>query len=173
MSLASQRLPVTSIHRPDSRVVNIFQSALLPVSRRWAHTSRSVLFATYAFKRRQSSAMASESLNPSETDQEHHQRRSNTQGREGTPYAARAAAGAAAASSFFPLGYREGFSQWVSRPDHVSGQSANQKPSGLVSLLQLQSIRSSPIFHICITNPQPTSKPVTQRTSPTAQRRAV
>jgi cardiolipin-specific phospholipase len=36
------------------------------------------------------------------------------QGQEGTPYAARAAAGAAAASnSFFPLGYREGFSQWV------------------------------------------------------------
>lgn len=36
------------------------------------------------------------------------------QGQEGTPYAARAAVGAAAASnSFFPLGYREGFSQWV------------------------------------------------------------
>ncbi|KAJ6119420.1 cardiolipin-specific deacylase [Penicillium sp. IBT 18751x] len=59
--------------------------------------------------------MASESLNSSESDQEHHQRRSNTQGREGTPYAARAAAGAAAASSFFPLGYREGFSQWWAR----------------------------------------------------------
>lgn len=41
------------------------------------------------------------------------------QGQEGTPYAARAAAGAAAAStSFFPLGYREGFSQWVSHENH-------------------------------------------------------
>ncbi|KAJ5121998.1 CCAAT-binding factor complex subunit HapC [Penicillium atrosanguineum] len=115
MSLASQRLLITSIHLPESRTVNIFRLALLPVSRRWAHISRPVLFATYALKPRQSSTMASESLNSSESDQEHHQRRSNTQGQEGTPYAARAAAGAAAASSFFPLGYREGFSQWWAR----------------------------------------------------------
>lgn len=60
--------------------------------------------------------MASENLNPSDSDaRENEQRRSGSHSREGTPYAARAAAGAAAASSFFPLGYREGFSQWVSR----------------------------------------------------------
>lgn len=37
------------------------------------------------------------------------------QGQEGTPYAAGTAAGAAAAASnsLFPLGYREGFNQWV------------------------------------------------------------
>ncbi|KAJ5157180.1 cardiolipin-specific deacylase [Penicillium canariense] len=61
--------------------------------------------------------MTSESLNSSQEDiREHAQRRTRMQGQEGTPYAARVAAGAAAASSsFFPLGYREGFSQWWAR----------------------------------------------------------
>lgn len=31
----------------------------------------------------------------------------------GKPYATKSAAGNAAARTFFPLGYREGFSQWV------------------------------------------------------------
>ncbi|KAJ5678821.1 cardiolipin-specific deacylase [Penicillium macrosclerotiorum] len=60
--------------------------------------------------------MASESLNSSQEDvREHSSRNSAARNREGTPYAARAAAGAAVANSFFPLGYREGFSQWWAR----------------------------------------------------------
>ncbi|KAJ6036474.1 cardiolipin-specific deacylase [Penicillium herquei] len=60
--------------------------------------------------------MASESLKSSDTDvREHSNRSSSQQGREGTPYAAGAAAGARAANAFFPLGYREGFSQWWAR----------------------------------------------------------
>lgn len=63
--------------------------------------------------------MASESLNPSEADvREHRKHQPAVQRREGTPYAARAAGGAAAAHSFFPLGYREGFSQWVGCLEH-------------------------------------------------------
>ncbi|KAJ5964273.1 uncharacterized protein N7479_004149 [Penicillium vulpinum] len=67
---------------------------------------------------RQLSSMASESLNSSQEDiRGHHQRSggSSTERISGTPYAAQAAAGAAAASAFFPLGYREGFSQWWAR----------------------------------------------------------
>ncbi|KAF7719910.1 Cardiolipin-specific deacylase [Penicillium ucsense] len=62
--------------------------------------------------------MASESANSSSQEESRDRRRPSSpmQGEEGTPYAARAAAGAAAASnSFFPLGYREGFSQWWAR----------------------------------------------------------
>ncbi|KAJ5477422.1 cardiolipin-specific deacylase [Penicillium diatomitis] len=62
--------------------------------------------------------MASESANSSSQEESRNRRRPSSamQGEEGTPYAARAAAGAAAASnSFFPLGYREGFSQWWAR----------------------------------------------------------
>ncbi|KAJ5446445.1 hypothetical protein N7491_002527 [Penicillium cf. griseofulvum] len=62
--------------------------------------------------------MASESLNSSQEDiHGRHQRvgGNNTERISGTPYAAQAAAGAAAARAFFPLGYREGFSQWWAR----------------------------------------------------------
>ncbi|KXG53652.1 uncharacterized protein PGRI_007020 [Penicillium griseofulvum] len=62
--------------------------------------------------------MASESLNSSQEDiHGRHQRAGghNTERISGTPYAAQAAAGAAAARAFFPLGYREGFSQWWAR----------------------------------------------------------
>lgn len=176
MNLASQTLLLTrSIGPSGYRTGNISRLISPPVSRLWAHTPRPVLFATDTSRRRQSSTMASESLDSSESDaREHRQHRNSTEGREGTPYAARAAAGAAAASSFFPLGYREGFSQWVSRPEHAPiGYPANRKPSGLVSLLQLQSTKSFPIFRICISIPQPISRPVTRRTSPTVRRRAV
>ena len=59
--------------------------------------------------------MASGSIDsPPEESRERRRPLSPMQGEEGTPYAARAAVGAAAVSnSFFPLGYREGFSQWV------------------------------------------------------------
>ncbi|KAJ5106479.1 cardiolipin-specific deacylase [Penicillium angulare] len=60
--------------------------------------------------------MASESLNQSEADVRGQNHRGPPPNRpEGTPYAARAAAGAKAASAFFPLGYKEGFSQWWAR----------------------------------------------------------
>lgn len=49
--------------------------------------------------------MASESLDSSESHAHNHGRR------DSTPYAARG--GLAAGSGWFPLGYREGFSQWV------------------------------------------------------------
>jgi cardiolipin-specific phospholipase len=61
--------------------------------------------------------MASESLNSSHEDVHgRHQRpvENSPERISRTPYAAQAAAGAAAARAFFPLGYREGFSQWVS-----------------------------------------------------------
>lgn len=54
---------------------------------------------------RQISSMASESLDSSESHAHDHGRR------DSTPYAARG--GLAAGSGWFPLGYREGFSQWV------------------------------------------------------------
>lgn len=121
MNFASQTLLLTrSISPSGSRTGNISRLVSPLVSRLWAHTPRPVLFATDTSRRRQSSTMASESLNSSESDaREHRQHRNSTEGREGTPYAARAAAGAAAANSFFPLGYREGFSQWVSRLEHA------------------------------------------------------
>ncbi|KAJ5929110.1 cardiolipin-specific deacylase [Penicillium verhagenii] len=59
--------------------------------------------------------MASESLKSSETDV-HGSRLSSSRSRERTPHAAGAAAGPNAPSpAFFPLGYREGFSQWWAR----------------------------------------------------------
>lgn len=81
----------------------------------------SVPFATLPARLRHSSSMASESINSSQEDvRERREQRSMAQAREGTPYAARAAAGAAAAPSFFPMGYREGFSQWVILPpNHI------------------------------------------------------
>lgn len=51
--------------------------------------------------------MASESIDSSDGDV-------RTPGRrEGTPYAARSPSGPAARPAWFPLGYKEGFSQWV------------------------------------------------------------
>jgi hypothetical protein len=117
MSVASQLLPATeTICQFGSRPNNPLRSIVLPFSRGWANPAHLVAFATYSLGRRQYSSMTSESLNPSqEESREHRRHASPMQGQEGTPYAARAAAGAAAASnSFFPLGYREGFSQWVS-----------------------------------------------------------
>ncbi|KAJ5861008.1 uncharacterized protein N7529_008318 [Penicillium soppii] len=64
------------------------------------------------------SSMASESLNSSQEDVRGHHERSDETSRNGssrTPYATQAAAGAAAARAFFPLGYREGFNQWWAR----------------------------------------------------------
>lgn len=51
--------------------------------------------------------MASESLDSSDGDVRGRGRR------DSTPYAARGASGPAARPAWFPLGYREGFSQWV------------------------------------------------------------
>ncbi|KGO74809.1 hypothetical protein PITC_030870 [Penicillium italicum] len=62
--------------------------------------------------------MASESLNSSHEDVHRRPQRSGENNNErvsGSPYATQAAAGAAAARAFFPLGYREGFSQWWAR----------------------------------------------------------
>lgn len=116
MSFIPRILPVTAIScQSGPRAANNSRLLCLSVSRYHAHTPRFVHFATYPLGRRKSSSMASESLNSSEADvREHNRHHSAAPSREGTPYAARAAAGAAAASSFFPLGYREGFSQWVS-----------------------------------------------------------
>lgn len=77
---------------------------------------RSVVFATLP-RRQRLSSMASESLNSSHEDiHGRHQRpvENNPERISGSPYATQAATGAAAARAFFPLGYREGFSQWVS-----------------------------------------------------------
>lgn len=88
------------------------------VRQNWVYTLHSSSFATSTLKYHPASTMASESLNSSDGDaREHSNRSSSSENRGGTPYAARAAAGAAVANSFFPLGYREGFSQWVSSCD--------------------------------------------------------
>ncbi|OQE39147.1 hypothetical protein PENCOP_c007G06122 [Penicillium coprophilum] len=80
--------------------------------------SRSTILATLPRGRQRLSSMASESLNSSQEDM-HGRRHSaggnNTERIPGTPYATQAAAGAAAARALFPLGYREGFSQWWAR----------------------------------------------------------
>lgn len=94
------------------------RSRCQPASRYRDNSPRLIPFATYTPGPRNSSSMASESLNQSDADMhQHHQQHSSAAlHREGTPYAARAAAGAAAATTtYFPLGYREGFSQWVSQ----------------------------------------------------------
>lgn len=142
--------------------------------RLWVYPTHTPL-ATH-FGVRPSSSMTSESFNSSQEDvREHHQHRPNAQTVEGTPYAARAAAGAAAARSFFPLGYREGFSQWVS---FYAGQTDNLwfrcrlrvaffSSSGLVFLLPPPNIRFFPIFRICITSLLPTFKPETRQSIPT------
>ncbi|CAI7620968.1 unnamed protein product [Penicillium glandicola] len=80
-------------------------------------TRRSAIYATLPRAYRLSS-MASESLNSSQEDiHGRHQRpsRNNTENISGSPYATHATAGAAAARALFPLGYREGFSQWWAR----------------------------------------------------------
>ncbi|KAJ5085899.1 cardiolipin-specific deacylase [Penicillium argentinense] len=114
MSLALLPLATDPLYLSGSRTA---PSRLAPrhIAQYWACTPRLASFATSIPSHRQASTMASESLNPSDRDAREHNRNSNPNGREGTPYAARAAAGAAAASSFFPLGYREGFSQWWAR----------------------------------------------------------
>ncbi|KAJ5246073.1 cardiolipin-specific deacylase [Penicillium chermesinum] len=57
--------------------------------------------------------MAPESYQASVSDGQKHGKSSSSQGtQEGAPSAMRAKAGSAVSNSFFPLGYREGFSQW-------------------------------------------------------------
>ncbi|KAJ5713830.1 cardiolipin-specific deacylase [Penicillium malachiteum] len=116
MRIVARILPVTgNICLSGSHKVTFTRLAPL-LARQRAYTQRFVLFATYSTGRRKSSSMASESLKSSDGDvREHGNRSSSQQGREGTPYAAGAAAGARAANAFFPLGYREGFSQWWAR----------------------------------------------------------
>jgi len=113
MRIVARIIPVTEITcRPGARTVNFTRFPLLAQR---VYTTRPALFATYSIGRRKSSSMASESLNSSQTDvRDHGDRGSPSQSRERLPHAAGAAAGAKAASpAFFPLGYREGFSQWV------------------------------------------------------------
>jgi hypothetical protein len=101
-------------HPALSRSTSTFISRPVP-QQHWVDCPHSAPLATYTQKCRLASTMASESLNTAEREaREHSNRSSSSEDRTGTPYAARAAAGAAAANSFFPLGYREGFSQWVS-----------------------------------------------------------
>lgn len=115
MSVVSPLLTATEpLCQFGSVSANTVRSIIYPVSRSWVNPAHPAAFAT-SIGHRQFSSMASESLNSTqEESHEHTRHRSPMQGQEGMPYAARAAAGAAAASnSFFPLGYREGFHQWV------------------------------------------------------------
>lgn len=113
MRILARIIPVTEIScRSGAHTVNFTRFPLLAQR---VYTTRPALFATYSIGRRKSSSMASESLNSSQTDvRDHDNRGSTSQSRDRLPHAAGAAAGAKAASpAFFPLGYREGFSQWV------------------------------------------------------------
>ena len=99
-----------------SRIRTGSRKVVLPFSppQYWVNP-RFDVFATLPWGHRHST-MASESLNSSQEDVRRHQQHSDGNSRDGssrTPYATRAAAGAAAARAFFPLGYREGFNQWV------------------------------------------------------------
>ncbi|KAJ5897453.1 cardiolipin-specific deacylase [Penicillium tannophilum] len=100
--------------RSGARTVNFRRFPLL--AQRF-YTTYPALFATSSIGRRKSSSMASESLNSSQTDvRDHSSRGSPSQSHERLPHAAAVAAGGKAASpAFFPLGYREGFSQWWAR----------------------------------------------------------
>ncbi|KAJ5934326.1 cardiolipin-specific deacylase [Penicillium verhagenii] len=104
-------IPTEITCRPGTRTANLIRFLLT----QRLYTTRPPLFATYSLGRRKSSTMASESLKSSETEG-HGSRLSSSQSRERTPHAAGAAAGPNAPSpAFFPLGYREGFSQWWAR----------------------------------------------------------
>lgn len=117
MSATVQLLLAETLCFPNLRTADIASRLTFSfsVSRHQAK-SRSVVFATLP-RRQRLASMASESLNSSHEDvHRRHQRpgENNTEGISGSPYANQAAAGAAAARTLFPLGYREGFSQWVS-----------------------------------------------------------
>lgn len=117
MSATVQLLLAETLYLTNLRTADIASRLAFPFSvpRRQAKL-RSVVFATLP-RRQRLSSMASESLNSSHEDiHGRHQRpvENNPERISGSPYATQAATGAAAARAFFPLGYREGFSQWVS-----------------------------------------------------------
>lgn len=116
MSATVQLGLVETLCSPTLRTAGIASRLAFPFSvpQRQAKP-RSVVFATLP-RRQLLSSMASESLNSSHEDVHgRHQRpgENNPERTSGSPHATQAA-GAAAARAFFPLGYREGFSQWVS-----------------------------------------------------------
>lgn len=117
MNITAQLLLATeSACQSGYRSVQYSRLSSLPALRPGTLHLRFATFATYPPRRRRRLApMASDPLNPSDSDGGDKNSRSISRGREGTPFASRAAAGATAASSLFPMGYREGFSQWVSR----------------------------------------------------------
>lgn len=117
MSATVQLLLAETICLPNLRIAGT-TSRLASLFSATQHQAKpcSAVFATLPRGHRLSS-MASESLNSSHENvhgRDQHLGESNIERTPGTPYAAQAAAGAAAARAFFPLGYREGFSQWVS-----------------------------------------------------------
>ncbi|KAJ5244269.1 hypothetical protein N7489_004365 [Penicillium chrysogenum] len=118
MSATVHLLLAETVCSPNLRTAGITSRLASPYSVPQHQTKpRSAVFATHP-RRHRLSSMASESLNSSHEDVHgHHQRpvENNPERISRTPYAAQAAAGAAAARAFFPLGYREGFSQWWAR----------------------------------------------------------
>ncbi|KAJ5791690.1 uncharacterized protein N7518_008701 [Penicillium psychrosexuale] len=118
MSATVQLLLAETICLPNLRIAGT-TSRLASLFSTTQHQAKpcSAVFATLPRGHRLSS-MASESLNSSHENvhgRDQQPGESNIERTPGTPYAAQAAAGAAAARAFFPLGYREGFSQWWAR----------------------------------------------------------
>lgn len=126
MSATVQLLLTETSCLPNLRVAGSSLRLIPPFSVSYYRAQpRLVVFATVPLGHRHSS-MASESLNSSQEDVHGREQRSQRSQRTstppppGVPYATQAAAGAAAARALFPLGYREGFSQWVSYNQKVS-----------------------------------------------------
>lgn len=112
MSTTARLLPATGNICCSGFRASSASLRIKPPVQRWGPTStRFVRFATRS-TRRQASSMASESYNSSDSDARNQSGRNSPTG-ENAPYAARAKAGSSVSNSFFPMGYREGFSQWV------------------------------------------------------------
>jgi hypothetical protein len=125
MSATVQLLLTETLYLTNLRTADIASRLAFPSSAPQRQAKlRSAVFATLP-RRQRLSSMASESLNSSHEDVHgRHQRpvENNPERISRSPYATQAATGAAAARAFFPLGYREGFSQWVSynRGTHIA-----------------------------------------------------
>lgn len=130
--------------------------------------------------------MTSESLRPSQdSDRGHshtapHHHHHHHQ-RDSTPYAARQA-DLATTSRWFPLGYREGFSQWVCHPLYAAGSGRKDirkksrlaeiisLSSGLVCRLPRPNIKCFLSCLTCNANPPRSNRPVMSPSRPPAPR---
>jgi hypothetical protein len=107
--------------------------------------------------------MASESINSSQG--EFQDRSQQGSANDSVPHAARGTSATPAPMSWFPLGYREGFSQWVSQSVRIEFEfrgNPDIRYSGRQYLLLRLSTKSSLIYLTCSTNHRHIYKPERQ-----------